>query len=54
MSDVHTFQPPKANPHEADGHGKHRGQLSAQEAEKPSPRGRHRKLTEHTESTTSA
>ncbi|MGW1667813.1 hypothetical protein [Streptomyces sp. NPDC002324] len=54
MSDVHTIQPPTADSHEADGHGKHRGQLSAQEAEKPSPRGRHRKPAEHMEPTTSA
>lgn len=54
MSDVHTFQPPTANPHEADGHGKHRGQLSAQEAEKPTLAGATASLAEHTESTTSA
>ncbi|WP_371580695.1 hypothetical protein [Streptomyces sp. NBC_01314] len=54
MSDVHTVHPPTVNPHEADGHGKHRGQISAQEAEKTNPRGRHRKPAEHTESTTSA
>lgn len=54
MSDVHTTQPPTANPHEADGHGRHRGQFSAHEAEKTTPRGRHRKPAEHSESTTSA
>ncbi len=54
MSDVHTTQPPTADPHEAEGHGRHRGQISAHEAEKTSPRGRHRKPAEHTETTTSA
>ncbi len=50
MSDAHTTQPP-ANPHEAEGHGKHRGQISAHEAE-TSPHGRHRKPAGQTESTT--
>ncbi|MFD9249293.1 hypothetical protein [Streptomyces bottropensis] len=54
MSDVHTIQPPTADSHEADGHGKHRGQLSAVEADWTSPRGRHRKPADHMESTTSA
>ena len=54
MSDVHTIQPPTADSHEADGRVKHRGQISAQEAEKTSPRGRHRKPADHMESTTSA
>ncbi|WP_172639212.1 hypothetical protein [Streptomyces tailanensis] len=55
MSDAHTTQPPTADLHEADfqeaeGHGKHRGRLSAHEAE-TTPRGRHRKPAEQTEST---
>ncbi|MFF6782780.1 hypothetical protein [Streptomyces sp. NPDC012510] len=54
MSDAHTVQPPTAHLHETEGHGKHRGQISAHEAEKTAPRGRHRKPAEHKESTTSA
>ncbi|WP_338898549.1 hypothetical protein WBG99_25605 [Streptomyces sp. TG1A-60] len=55
MNDTHTAQPPTANPHEAEGHGRHRGQISAHEAEKTTPRGRHRRPAEqHTESTTAA
>ncbi|UUU34320.1 hypothetical protein JIX56_33265 [Streptomyces sp. CA-210063] len=54
MSDAHTTQPPTArHPHEAEGHGRHRGQISAHEAE-TAPRGRHRKPAEYKESTTSA
>ncbi|MEI5524380.1 hypothetical protein WB401_24165 [Streptomyces brasiliscabiei] len=54
MSDVHSIQPPTASPQEADGHGKHRGQISAHEPEKATPRGRHRKPAEQTEPTPSA
>lgn len=54
MSDAHTVQPPAADPHEVDGHGKHRGQFSTHEVEKTAPRGRHRKPAEHRESTASA
>ncbi|WP_189784245.1 hypothetical protein [Streptomyces capitiformicae] len=53
MSDAHTTQPPTADLHEAEGHGKHRGRLSDHEAE-TTPRGRHRKPAEQTESTTAA
>ena len=53
MSDAYTIQPPTADPREADGHGKHRGQFSAHEAE-TTPRGRHRKPAEHKELKASA
>jgi hypothetical protein len=53
MSDAHTTQPPTAHPHEAEGHGRHRGQISAHDAE-TTPRGRHRKPVEQAETTTAA
>jgi hypothetical protein len=43
MSDISTStQPPGTEGDEATGHGRHRGQVSAQEAE-TQPRGRHRR-----------
>ncbi|MER6009425.1 hypothetical protein [Streptomyces bluensis] len=51
MSDAHTTEPPTADAaaHEASGHGKHRGPVSANDAE-ATPRGRHRRPAEQTES----
>lgn len=47
MSDAHTIQLPTADPRVAmaDGHGKHRGQVSTRETHEAetTPRGRHRK-----------
>jgi hypothetical protein len=52
MSDTHTTEPPAADATatpEVSGHGKHRGPVSANDAE-VTPRGRHRKPAEQTES----
>ncbi|WP_194238896.1 hypothetical protein [Streptomyces spongiae] len=50
MSDAHTTELPAADAaaQEASGHGKHRGPVSANDAE-ATPRGRHRKPAERTE-----
>ncbi|WP_177198832.1 hypothetical protein [Streptomyces colonosanans] len=48
MSDNCTTLPAPAEAEEAAGHGRHRGEISAQEAES-SPSGRHRKPSEEAE-----
>jgi hypothetical protein len=50
MSDAHTTESPAADAaaQGASGHGKHRGPVSANDAE-AAPRGRHRKPVEQTE-----
>ncbi|MEU1516904.1 hypothetical protein ABZ490_32970 [Streptomyces sp. NPDC005811] len=45
MSDASTTQPLSADAQEAAGHGRHRGQTSAQDAN-AAPSGRHRKPAE--------
>ncbi|MGW3956740.1 hypothetical protein ACWEKM_38890 [Streptomyces sp. NPDC004752] len=42
MSETSTMQPRSAGSQETDGHGKHRGPVSAQDGE-TAPSGRHRK-----------
>lgn len=42
VSETSTIQPPNAQADEAEAHGRHRGQFSAQETE-AAPNGRHRK-----------
>ncbi|MFI9834297.1 MAG: hypothetical protein HOV73_27975 [Streptomyces sp.] len=50
MSDARTIQPPHTDSQGASGHGRHRGQVSAQDGDS-APRGRHRKpADEKTES----
>jgi hypothetical protein len=48
MSDASTTQPLPDNVQEASGHGRHRGPVSAHDAD-AAPRGRHRKPVEETE-----
>ncbi|MFD2689421.1 hypothetical protein ACFS5L_31975 [Streptomyces phyllanthi] len=50
MSDTHTMEAPTIDAaEETSGHGRHRGPVSANDAE-TTPRGRHRKPAEQTES----
>ncbi|GGZ11066.1 hypothetical protein [Streptomyces poonensis] len=57
MSDVHTTEPPAAHAESQAqdllGHGRHRGSVSAEDAE-ATPRGRHRKPAEQHEPAESA
>ncbi|MCI3270096.1 hypothetical protein [Streptomyces cylindrosporus] len=48
MSDASTMQPLSTESQDDAGHGRHRGQVSAQDGD-TAPRGRHRKQSEDTE-----